>query len=54
MPSGKHFGVIIVKGAGEMIEVATFRTDGTYKDGRHPESIEFSSPEKDALIIIKV
>ena len=45
---GKHFGVIIVKGAGEMIEVATFRTDGTYKDGRHPESIEFSSPEKDA------
>lgn len=43
---GKHFGVIIVKGAGEMIEVATFRTDGTYKNGRHPESIEFSSPEK--------
>jgi len=31
---GAHFGVIIVKGDGEMIEVATFRTDGSYQDGR--------------------
>ncbi|MGC6465957.1 MAG: CCA tRNA nucleotidyltransferase [Akkermansiaceae bacterium] len=45
---GEHFGVIIVKGQGEMIEVATFRTDGSYKDGRRPESVEFSSPEEDA------
>ena len=45
---GAHFGVIIVKGEGEMIEVATFRTDGSYKDGRRPESVEFSSPEEDA------
>ncbi len=45
---GEHFGVIIVKGEGEMIEVATFRTDGSYTDGRRPESVEFSSPEKDA------
>ncbi len=45
---GEHFGVIIVKGDGEMIEVATFRTDGSYKDGRRPESVEFSSPEEDA------
>jgi len=45
---GEHFGVIIVKGNAEMIEVATFRTDGSYKDGRHPESVEFSSPEEDA------
>ena len=45
---GEHFGVIIVKGGGEMIEVATFRTDGSYKDGRRPESVEFSSPEEDA------
>ena len=45
---GEHFGVIIVKGSGEMIEVATFRTDGSYKDGRRPESVEFSSPEQDA------
>ena len=45
---GEHFGVIIVKGNREMIEVATFRTDGSYKDGRRPESVEFSSPEEDA------
>jgi len=45
---GAHFGVIIVKGHGKMIEVATFRTDGSYKDGRRPESVEFSSPEDDA------
>ena len=45
---GEHFGVIIVKNLGEMIEIATFRTDGSYKDGRRPESIKFSSPEEDA------
>lgn len=45
---GEHFGVIIIKGDHEMIEVATFRTDGSYKDGRRPESVEFSSPEEDA------
>ena len=45
---GEHFGVIIVKGHREMIEVATFRTDGSYKDGRRPESVKFSSPEEDA------
>ena len=45
---GEHFGVIIVKGQNEMIEVATFRTDGSYKDGRRPESVEFSTPEEDA------
>lgn len=45
---GEHFGVIIVKGHHEMIEVATFRTDGSYQDGRRPESVEFSTPEQDA------
>ena len=45
---GEHFGVIIVKGHHEMVEVATFRTDGSYKDGRRPESVEFSTPEEDA------
>ncbi len=46
---GKHFGVILVKVRGEHFEVATFRTDGSYKDGRRPESVVFSSPEEDAL-----
>lgn len=47
-PVGAHFGVIIVKGTKTMVEVATFRTDGSYSDGRRPESVEFSSPEEDA------
>lgn len=45
---GAHFGVILVKEAGIHFEVATFRTDGSYHDGRRPESVEYSSPEEDA------
>lgn len=45
---GKHFGVILVKRKGMPYEVATFRTDGVYEDGRRPESVEFSTPEEDA------
>ena len=45
---GAHFGVVIVRHGDEQIEVATFRTDGSYKDGRHPESVTFSTAEKDA------
>lgn len=45
---GKSFGVIRVKVAEEWCEVATFRKDAAYTDGRHPESITFSDPETDA------
>lgn len=45
---GKVFGVMRVLVDGADIEVATFRTDGTYKDGRRPEGVHFSSPEEDA------
>ncbi len=51
---GAHFGVVQVIGPrgddGEWltIEVATFRSDGAYIDGRRPESVVFSSPEQDA------
>ena len=31
-----------------MVEVATFRTDGSYKNGRRPDSVTFSTPEEDA------
>ncbi len=30
------------------MKVATFRTDGNYKDGRRPEGVHFSSPQEDA------
>lgn len=45
---GKSFGVIVVLADSGPIEVATFRADGTYTDGRHPDSVVFSSLEHDA------
>jgi poly(A) polymerase len=50
VPVGVSFGVVRVlgpRGAGE-VEVATFRSDGRYVDGRRPESVTFGSPEEDA------
>ena len=54
---GKAFGVIGVlppkrrtaAAESEPTEVATFRSDGSYSDGRHPDSVQFGSPEADAL-----
>jgi putative nucleotidyltransferase with HDIG domain len=45
---GAHFGVVLVS-TGELVtEVATFRSDGVYSDGRHPDAVRFaSSPEED-------
>ena len=46
---GKSFGVIRVLFDGCDLEVATFRKDGTYIDGRRPVDIQFSDAEQDAL-----
>src|SRR5205809_7647171 len=45
---GAHFGVIVVLEGGFQFEVATFRSDEAYIDGRHPSAVHFSSPEEDA------
>ena len=45
---GAHFGVIIVLENSFQFEVATFRSDDAYIDGRHPSAVHFSSPEEDA------
>ena len=45
---GKAFGVIVVPYGDFQIEIATFRADGAYVDGRRPESVEFCGPEEDA------
>lgn len=45
---GAHFGVVIVKHGGHHVEVATFRTDGSYSDGRRPDHVVFSTPQEDA------
>lgn len=45
---GAHFGVVIVRLNHEHVEVATFRSDGSYSDGRRPDSVTYSTPELDA------
>ena len=45
---GAHFGVIVVLEEGFQFEVATFRSDGLYIDGRRPVEVHFSSAEEDA------
>ncbi len=46
---GAAFGVILVYSGGHAMEVATFRTDGVYSDGRRPVDVKFSTAEQDAL-----
>src|SRR5882757_9145104 len=50
LPIGAAFGVVTVLGprAAGQIEVATFRTDATYTDGRRPDSVHFTTAEHDA------
>ena len=45
---GAHFGVIVVLENGFQFEVATFRSDGTYLDGRRPVEVHFATAEEDA------
>lgn len=47
IPVGVQFGVVIVVRDGHNFEVATFRTEGSYTDGRHPDYVAFSTPEAD-------
>src|SRR5439155_4898490 len=45
---GQAFGVILVRIGQSQIEVATFRTDLRYLDGRRPEGVVFTTAEEDA------
>ena len=46
---GAHFGVVLVHEEGAQVEVATFRSDRDYADGRRPTSVHFESdPREDA------
>lgn len=48
VPVGKAFGVMMVVINGHAFEVATFRKEGPYLDGRRPSEIEPAHPEEDA------
>ena len=46
---GREFGVIILAFENFQIEIATFRSDGDYQDGRRPNAVHFTTAEQDAL-----
>ena len=45
---GEQFGVVLVIAKGTHVEVATFRSDEAYVDGRRPTGVRFTTPEEDA------
>ena len=45
---GAQFGVVLVRIKRTDVEVATFRSDAEYHDGRRPSAVEFTTPERDA------
>jgi poly(A) polymerase len=47
-PIGKQFGVILVEENGHHFEIATFRSDSSYSDGRRPDAVLFTNAEEDA------
>jgi tRNA nucleotidyltransferase/poly(A) polymerase len=49
IPVGRKFGVIIVVEGGQQFQVAMFRAEADYRDGRRPERVELANAEADAL-----
>jgi len=45
---GAHFGVVSVIDGGAEFQVASFRSDGVYSDGRRPETVTYATPQLDA------
>ncbi|HEG43762.1 MAG TPA: CCA tRNA nucleotidyltransferase [Phycisphaerales bacterium] len=45
---GAKFGVVMIMKGKEQVEVATFRTESGYADGRHPAKVEYSNAKADA------
>ena len=48
IPVGVQFGVCLVVVDGQTVEVATFRADGRYLDGRRPATVRFTTAQEDA------
>ena len=49
VPVGKQFGVIVVLEGGHQFQVATFRAEEDYQDGRRPGTVRFSHAREDAI-----
>jgi tRNA nucleotidyltransferase/poly(A) polymerase len=50
IPVGAKFGVVVVVMDGVQIEVATYRADGAYTDGRRPDEVTYSKTAKDDVV----
>src|SRR5512139_472199 len=48
VPVGRKFGVVLVVEGGHSFQVATFRTESDYADGRHPRRVAFADARADA------
>jgi len=48
IPVGRKFGVVVVVEGGAQFQVATFRAEADYQDGRHPERVSFGDAPADA------
>jgi len=48
VPVGRKFGVLLVLEDGHEFQVATFRAEADYQDGRHPEQVTFADAQADA------
>ena len=49
IPTGLQHGTVTVKHGGELYEITTFRTEGAYSDGRHPDHVAFVPDVKEDL-----
>jgi poly(A) polymerase len=49
VPVGRQFGVLVVVEQGMQFQLATFRAEADYRDGRRPETVVFADAEADAL-----
>lgn len=49
IPVGRQFGVLVVVEQGIQFQLATFRAEADYRDGRRPETVVFADAEADAL-----
>lgn len=49
VPVGKQFGVLLVVEDEHQFQIATFRAESNYKDGRRPENVRFSDAREDAI-----
>lgn len=49
IPTGLQHGTVTIKYGGQLYETTTFRTEGSYTDGRHPDAVQFVPDRKSVV-----